>query len=178
MLQLEHLRFRRQPVGSNTLHCVLLDMSASMLRGQKLAWAKGCLLALSGQFYRRREHLCVIGFSGSKAKLLQVPGKVTAFNEAWIAPLQGGGGTPIASAMELANALLGKYKAQKSSAMVSVWLLTDGRFDPLPARPDGVDVCQIVDLENEVVALQRCERLAQAWDAELILASELERAGL
>jgi magnesium chelatase subunit ChlD-like protein len=28
-------------VGSKTLHLVLLDLSASMLRGEKLAWAKG-----------------------------------------------------------------------------------------------------------------------------------------
>ena len=39
-LQPQHLRFRRQPQGRKTLHLVLLDQSASMLRGQKLAWAK------------------------------------------------------------------------------------------------------------------------------------------
>ena len=79
-------------MGSNTLHCVLLDMSASMLRGEKLALAKGCLLALTESFYRRREHLAVIGFSGNEARLLQAPGKVATFNAGWIAPLRGGGG--------------------------------------------------------------------------------------
>ena len=168
MLQSEHLRYRRPPVGSATLHCVLLDMSASMLQGRKLALAKGCLLALTELFYRRRERLAVIGFAGPQAQLLRAPCKVAAFNAEWIAPLQGGGATPVQSAVALVEALLRQQKAVKPGLLASVWLLTDGRFDPLPARPQGADSCHIVDFEQEAVALQRCARLARDWGAECI----------
>ncbi|MET1113342.1 MAG: VWA domain-containing protein, partial [Comamonas sp.] len=105
-LQRDDLHYRPRPVGSQALHCVLLDMSASMLRGDKLALAKGCLLALTETFYRRREHLAVIGFSGDSAQLLQAPGKVRAFNAAWIAPLCGGGATPVESALQRAQTVM------------------------------------------------------------------------
>ena len=39
-LALAHLRYRQQASGAKLVHCVLLDQSASMLRGQKLALAK------------------------------------------------------------------------------------------------------------------------------------------
>jgi len=171
-LQARDLRYRPQPVGSNTLHCVLLDMSASMLRGEKLALAKGCLLALTESFYRRREHLAVIGFSGNEARLLQAPAKATAFNADWIRPLRGGGGTPLASAMALAERLLQRARSASSGQLLSVWLLTDGRFAALPARPRLADSCQIVDFETEAIALQRCRRLAQDWDAQWICAAQ------
>lgn len=172
-LRARDLRYRRQPVGSNTLHCVLIDMSASMLRGEKLALAKGCLLALTESFYRRREHLAVIGFSGNEARLLQAPGKVATFNAGWIAPLRGGGGTPVASALQLAHALMQRRRQSCAGQLLSVWLLTDGRFADLPARPALADSCQIVDFENEAIALQRCRRLAQHWDAQWISAAQL-----
>ncbi|MCD2514454.1 vWA domain-containing protein [Comamonas endophytica] len=172
----EHLHYRPQPMGSQALHCVLLDMSASMLRGEKLALAKGCLLALTESFYRRREHLAVIGFSGTSAQLLQAPGKVAAFNADWIQPLRGGGATPVESAMALAHQLLRRARAASSGRALSLWLLTDGRFAALPARPLLADSCHIVDFENEAVALQRCQRLALDWEAQWISAAQLSRA--
>lgn len=175
-LKREHLHYRPQPVGSQTLHCVLLDMSSSMLRGEKLALAKGCLLALSESFYRRREHLAVIGFSGAQARLLKAPGKALAFNAGWIQPLRGGGATPVESAMQLAQQLLHRARAASSGQTLSLWLLTDGRFSALPARPLLADSCHIVDFETEAVALQRCRRLALDWDAQWISAAQLSRA--
>jgi len=148
-------------------------MSASMLRGEKLALAKGCLLALTQDIYRRREHLAVIGFSGHEARLLQAPGKAVAFNAGWIQPLRGGGATPVASAMQLAEAVLQRARRASSGQLLSLWLLTDGRFAALPARPKLADCCQIVDFENEAIALQRCQRLAREWDAQWIGAAQL-----
>ena len=175
-LQFDDLRYRPQPVGSQALHCVLLDMSASMLRGEKLALAKGCLLALTESFYRRREHLAVIGFSGETAQLLQAPGKAGAFNASWIQPLRGAGATPVESALALAQQLLRRARAASPGQLLSLWLLTDGRFTALPARPLLADSCHIVDFETEAVALQRCRRLALQWDAQWIGAAELNRA--
>jgi len=128
-LQPQHLHFRRQPQGRKTLHLVLLDQSASMLRRQKLAWAKGCLLALSALFYRRRDAMAVLGFAGEQAQWLQKPGKAGLFNEHWIAPLRGGGATPIQSAID---AVQDAVRRAPAGTRAAVWLLTDGRFDPLP----------------------------------------------
>lgn len=169
VLGVQHLHYRRQPAGTQTTHFVLLDLSASMLRGQKLAWAKGCLLALTAMFYRSRDHMAVIGFAGQQAQWLQKPARVPAFNEHWIAPLRGGGATPIQSAIDAVNAELKRHGPDR---LACIWLLTDGRFDPLPARPEHIEECYVIDFEEDVVTLERCRRLAQQWQGHLLPASQ------
>ena len=162
-LQIEHLQYRQQPAGSSVLQLVLLDMSASMLKANKLAKAKGYLLALTEQAYRNREYMGVIGFGGEGAQWLQRPAKAQAFNGDWVDPLGGGGGTPLEAALNLLAPWLAK-RNQK----VCVWLLTDGRFEQVPEKPVGLDDCVVVDFESDSLALQRSKVLAQKWGAQWV----------
>ena len=166
-LATEHFRYRKHGAGSAVVHLVLLDMSASMLRASKLARAKGCLLALMQQAYRDREHVGVISFGGQGAYWLARPGKAQAFNDRWIAPLGGSGGTPLESGLELLAPAI-----QKTDRLTHVWLLTDGRFAQLPEKPQGMDRCTIVDLELDELRLQRCQALAEHWQAHRISLGE------
>lgn len=144
-----------------------------MLQGRRLSLAKGLLLRWTAEFYRRREHLAVIGFSGRHARVLQPPRKAVAFNEAWIAAIPGGGATPACSAVELAERLLQQRRRKLPTQAVVLWLLTDARFSALPPRPRHADRCIVVDFDDAAVALGRAERIARAWDAELLRAREL-----
>ena len=155
------------------LHCILLDCSASMLRGKRLSLAKGILLRWTAEFYRRREDLAVIGFSGEQARVLQPPRKAVAFNEAWIAAIPGGGGTPAQSAVALADALLRKRRRAVPEQHVALWLLTDARFDDIPPRPRGANICMVVDFDDAAVTLDRATRIGAAWDAEVVRATDL-----
>lgn len=166
-LAAEHFRYRRHAAGSAVVHLVLIDMSASMLRTGKLARAKGCLLALMQQAYRDREHIGVISFGGQGAYWLARPGKARAFNESWIAPLGASGGTPLESGLQLLSSAI-----QKTDRLTHVWLLTDGRFARLPEKPQGMDHCTIVDLELDELRLQRCQALAEHWQAQRISLGE------
>lgn len=171
-----HLRWRPPPSGGSVLHCILLDCSASMLQGQRLSLAKALLLRWTAELYRRREHLAVIGFSGQHARVLQAPRKAVAFNEAWIAAIPGGGATPACSAVELADRMLQQRRRKLPAQAVALWLLTDARFRELPPRPRHADLCTVVDFDDAAVALGRAARIAKAWDAELLRASELTDA--
>lgn len=155
------------------LHCILLDCSASMLRGKRLSLAKGLLLRWTAEFYRRREDLAVIGFSGEQARVLQPPRKAVAFNEAWIAAIPGGGGTPAQSAVALADALLRKRRRTAPEQHVALWLLTDARFDGIPPRPRDADICTVVDFDDSAIALGLATRIGAAWDAEVVRATDL-----
>ncbi len=163
-----HLRYRPLPLGGARLHCIVLDCSASMLRGDKLTLAKGLLLAWSQQFYFHRQRFAVIGFSGSGARLLQPPRKAIAFNERWIAPISGGGGTPAASAVALVESLLARQRRGAARADLAVWLLSDVRFTHLPPRPRYADQCTIVDFDTDPFALGRAQQLAHAWQADWV----------
>lgn len=149
------------------LHCLVLDCSGSMLRQDKLALAKGLLSVWVHQIYVQRGELAVVGFSGGGARVLQPPGRAAALNEDWIGPIGGGGGTPIASGVALADALLYQVRRQAPGKRIVLWLLTDGRTSRIPASPVHADLCHVVDFETEAVPLGRAAWIAQAWGCAL-----------
>ena len=166
--QLAHLRYRPQAAGQMVLHLVLLDQSASMLKGEKLARAKGYVLALGEAVYRRREIWGVLGFSGMGLQWLQRPGKSGVHNRAWISALGGGGGTPLQAALHAATDMQKRIHKQQlgQSTVCCLWLISDGRFLEQPPRPAAMQGVVVVDAESERVALGRCQQLAQAWQAD------------
>ncbi|ASJ71831.1 vWA domain-containing protein [Granulosicoccus antarcticus] len=169
-LGVEHLRFKQEAQGSDALHCVLLDCSASMMRGGQLALAKGILLALSKQLYRQRDRLAVIGFGGESVQMLQHAQRVSVSNVDWIEAIRGGGGSPVTAAVQQAERLLHSEKKQLGQPR-TLWLLSDGRYDPLPPLPRHVDECHVVDFESGHLPLGRIRRLAELWHAQYTHAS-------
>ncbi|WP_313512847.1 VWA domain-containing protein, partial [Pseudomonas sp.] len=172
-LRAPHLRFRRQAAEAGTLHCLVLDCSGSMLKRRNLALAKGLLLRWSEQIYRQRGELMVIGFSAGQARLLCKPQKARPSSHAWIDAIGGGGGSPVAAALELAERTLAKVRRAAPGKRIGFWLLSDGRFDPLPASPPLADFRVVVDFDNAAVPLGRAARLARLWGAECVRAEAL-----
>lgn len=173
----EHLRFHRRPVAAGRLHCLVLDCSGSMLKHDNLSLAKGLLLRWTQRLYRERAELAVIGFGGGGARVLQSPRRAVAFNDDWIGGIGGGGGTPVAAALQLAEQLMARWRRRTPGRQQGLWLLTDGRFDALPPRPCHADFCVVVDFESETVALGRAARIAEAWQAERVGAQALLSGG-
>lgn len=169
----EHLQFQHQAGEDGLLHCLLLDCSGSMLKRSNLALAKGLLLRWSEQVYRQRGELAVIGFAGNQARLLQRPQKAVPYNDAWIAAIGGGGGSPALCAVQLAEQTLAKVRKSAPGKRIGLWLLSDGRFSQLPARPRQADFCVVVDFENQPLALGRAAQIARLWDAEHVRAVDL-----
>lgn len=161
-----HLQFKPRNAHTGALYCLVLDCSASMLAGRNLALAKGLLLAWTQQLYQQRAQLCVIGFGGNTACLLQAPRKAARINTQWITPISGGGGTPILHGVQLAERILTQSRRQNPRPFTTVWLLTDGRFATLPARPKHADRCTLIDFESTPVRLGRTWQLAQRWQAD------------
>ncbi|MBK1674799.1 magnesium chelatase [Ectothiorhodospira shaposhnikovii] len=157
------LVYRHRRGHGDMLYCLVLDCSGSMLRRDKLALAKGLLSTWVQQIYVLRGELAVIGFSGSGARVLQPPARAAVFNEDWIAPIGGGGGTPMASGVALADALLLQVRRRNPGKRIGLWLLTDGRTHRIPPKPVHADFCQVVDFETEAVPLGRAARIARAW---------------
>ena len=135
-----------------------------MVRHGGLALAKGLLLAWSRQLGSRRERLAVIGFAGEGARLLKAP-EVAAGNLAWLDAVPGGGGTPLAAGIDLAEAILCRLKRRTPALKAACWLLSDGRFTHFPRAPARADWCALVDCEQSAVAAGRCRALARHWGA-------------
>ena len=159
-----HLRHRDEPAVGGVLHCFVLDCSASMVAGGRLARAKGWLQQLLRQAYLRRESVALLCLGGGRVELRLPPQRAPAWSESWLAPIPGGGGTPLAQAVAHAGALL----ARRPEACRHLWLLTDGGSPAQPARPAAVDVAHVIDFEHGRVPLGRARRLARDWDADYI----------
>lgn len=168
-LERDHLRFQKREARAGILHCFALDCSGSMLAGQRLAQAKGLLLQLIQRAYQQRARIAIVSFAGARAQLRLAPTAARPFNSralhAWLQPIGGGGGTPLAQGALRADALLARAAHDDPAQQRWLWLLTDGRSDALPSPPLHADVRIVVDCERQRIALGRCRALAQRWRA-------------
>lgn len=162
----------RETPRDGALHCFVLDCSGSMLAGQRLGVAKGLLIALFDRVGAAREDAALICFGGAGADLRFGPAVPRWWNERWLRPIGGGGGTPLAVGIRRAARLLERSARLKPTQQRWLWVLTDGRTRDAPARPDGADEVVFVDFE-EGLRLGRCAALAQAWGARCVVPEQL-----
>lgn len=157
-----------------------------MLHGERLALAKGLLLAWVRHCYRRREALAVIGFSGQDARVIKAPGKAVALNESWIAAIPGGGATPANAAVALAERVLQRRHRSHPDEHVALYLLSDLRFPQQLAAPRFTHQRTVIDFEavpatrasaRRSPQLGRAAQLAQAWQADYRAAQDLFSIG-
>ncbi len=92
---------------------------------QRLAEAKGAVELLLAKAYVSRARVALIAFRGTQADLLLPPTRSLTRAKACLADLPGGGGTPLAAAMEAALGLALAEKAKEHTPLLV--FLTDGR---------------------------------------------------
>lgn len=139
-VQRDDFRIRRYKRQTGTTTIIAVDASGSMAL-QRLAEAKGAVELLLAQTYVRRDKVALIAFRGEKATLLLPATRALARAKRMLAGLPGGGGTPLASAIELVHATaLGALR--EGQDVVAVWL-TDARAniarDGSPGRGRAMD---------------------------------------
>nr|WP_255371220.1 VWA domain-containing protein [Cupriavidus sp. YR651] len=164
-LSIEHVRHRRVDARAGVLHCVALDCSGSMAHGEPLALAKGVLLRVLERAYQSRADAALVCFAAGRAEVRLPPSRARLWNEDWIRPIGGGGGTPLALGVARADQLLARSARRRPAQQRWLWLLTDGRSSELPPRPAWADHVVIVDVERHAMPLGRCRRIAEAWGA-------------
>ena len=114
-------RFKQQ---SQTTTLFVVDASGSSAL-HRLAEAKGAVELLLADCYVRRDRVAVLAFRGKTAELLLPPTRSLARAKRALAGLPGGGGTPLASAIDAARELADQISRRGETPIVV--LLTDGR---------------------------------------------------
>jgi magnesium chelatase subunit ChlD-like protein len=160
-----HLRFVPEESKAGVLHCFVLDCSASMLSGERLATAKGLLVACFDRAAAERAEVALICFGGAGADVRFGPAVPRWWNERWLQPIGGGGGTPFALGVKTAEQILARAARKKPAQQRVLWVLTDGRSVERPVKPMAADRIVFVDCERDALALGRCGQLAQEWGA-------------
>ena len=113
-------RFRQ--LGQTTTLFVVDASGSSALN--RLAEAKGAVELLLADCYVRRDRVAVIAFRGKGADLLLPPTRSLARAKRSLAGLPGGGGTPLAAAIDAARELADQISRHGETPIVV--LLTDG----------------------------------------------------
>ncbi len=114
---------RFKQVGQTTTLFVVDASGSSALN--RLAEAKGAVELLLADCYVRRDRVAVLAFRGKTADLLLPPTRSLARAKRSLAGLPGGGGTPLASAIDAARELADQISRRGETPIVV--LLTDGR---------------------------------------------------
>ncbi len=120
----DDFRITRFKHESQSLTLFVVDASGSSAL-HRLAEAKGAIELLLADCYVRRDQVAVLAFRGQGAELILPPTRSLPRAKRSLAGLPGGGGTPLASAIDAAR-LLGEQARRKGQAPLVV-LLTDGR---------------------------------------------------
>ncbi len=120
----EDFRIVRTEQRARSTTVFLVDASGSSALN-RLAEAKGAVELLLGECYRRRDEVAVIAFRGRAAQLLLPPTRSLVRAKRSLAKLPGGGGTPLAAAIDAGCALA--LTIRRGGATPTVVLLTDGR---------------------------------------------------
>lgn len=114
---------RFKQIGQTTTLFVVDASGSSALN--RLAEAKGAVELLLADCYVRRDRVAVLAFRGKTAELLLPPTRSLARAKRALAGLPGGGGTPLATALDSARALADQISRRGETPIVV--LLTDGR---------------------------------------------------
>jgi magnesium chelatase subunit D len=114
---------RFKQVGQTTTLFVVDASGSSALN--RLAEAKGAVELLLADCYVRRDRVSVLAFRGKTAELLLPPTRSLARAKRSLAGLPGGGGTPLATAIDAARELSDQISRRGETPIVV--LLTDGR---------------------------------------------------
>lgn len=120
----DDFRFNRYKHRAETVTIFLVDASGSAAFN-RLAEAKGAVELLLADCYVRRDSVALIAFSGRGVELALAPTRSLARAKRQLAGLPGGGGTPLAGALEQGMALADAVR-RKGQTPVLV-LLSDGR---------------------------------------------------
>ncbi len=117
-----HITHHRERRETTTIFVVDASGSSALNR---MAEAKGAVELLLADCYVRRDRVAVLGFRGKTAELLLPPTRSLVRAKRSLAGLPGGGGTPLAAALDAAAALTDAIRRRGDTPVVV--LLTDGR---------------------------------------------------
>ncbi len=135
----EDFRIKHFKQKAETLTIFVVDASGSLALN-RLSEAKGAVELMLAESYVRRDQVALIAFRGSTAETLLPPTRSLTRAKKCLSALPGGGGTPLATAIEAAEVLA--HAAARQGRTVTLVFLTDGAANVTRAGTGGRDVAQ------------------------------------
>jgi magnesium chelatase subunit D len=155
----DDFRVTRREQRTETTSIFAVDGSGSSAL-HRLAEAKGAIEQLLADCYVRRDRVALLAFRGTDVELILPPTRSLARAKRCLAGLPGGGGTPLAAAIDAAAALAEATRRKGQTPVVV--LLTDGRANIARNRQPG-------RAQAELDALTSARSMREAKIAALVV---------
>ena len=183
----ENLHTKVRLEQNATLVVLVVDASGSMAALRRMEAVKGTTIALLEDAYRKRDHVCVIGFRGEQAELLLPPTRSAQLASQTLQELPTGGRTPLAHGLDLAKKVA-LESGRKVGLEPLIVVLTDGRGNVSLPKHDSpqsstasiaATIAQlnlptvIIDTEDGYLKLGLARTLAAAIGAEYLALDKL-----
>ncbi len=120
----DDLRIRRFVARAQATTICAVDASGSAAFA-RLSEAKGAVELLLAEAYVKRAEVALLAFRGDAASVSLPPTRSLARARRELAALAGGGGTPLAAGLDLAQTIAGAERARGRTPLIVI--LTDGR---------------------------------------------------
>jgi len=140
VISADDFRVTRYRQRAHTLTIFAVDASGSSAL-HRLAEAKGAVELLLADCYIRRDQVAVIAFRGRAAEVLLPPTRSLVRAKRSLAELAGGGGTPLAAAIEIAAQLADQSRRRGETP--TIVMLTDGRANVARDGTGGREAAQV-----------------------------------
>jgi len=148
LVRRDDFRIRRLVKRSESTTIFVVDASGSAAIA-RLGEAKGAVELLLAEAYVRRDEVALIAFRADRAEVLLPPTRSLPRARRQLGDLAGGGGTPLASAIEAAEQLAAAVRSKGRTPLIV--FLTDGRANVArDGAPGGVKA-----LEEAMVMARR-----------------------
>ena len=146
-----HVARIKQKTATTTLFVVDASGSSAMNR---LAEAKGAVELLLADCYVRRDQVALIAFRGKQAELLLPPTRSLVRAKRSLSGLPGGGGTPLATAIDTAASVAEGLQRRGLSPVIV--LLTDGRANVARSGSGGRELAfsEAMDAARQLAVMQ------------------------
>ena len=146
-----HVARIKQKTATTTLFVVDASGSSALNR---LAEAKGAVELLLADCYVRRDQVALIAFRGKQAELLLPPTRSLVRAKRSLSGLPGGGGTPLATAIDTAASVAEGLQRRGLSPVIV--LLTDGRANVARSGSGGRELAfsEAMDAARQLAVMQ------------------------
>lgn len=173
LIEPHDLRRRERRDRARRLVLIVLDASGSMGAHERMAAAKGAVLTLLLDAYRRRDRVALIVFRGADAELVLPPTNSADLAEQRLRALPTGGRTPLAAALARCEETIRRTRAGEAVEPLIV-LVSDMRPNVAPSGSSAL--AERGDPWR--AALAAAERLRAAGYEGMVIDTEPPRSAL
>ncbi len=154
-VKLSDIRLKRYRRKEKSAVLLVVDASRSQGSKERLAFAKGAVMALLEQAYCDRDRVGLIIFGGGQAAEVLHYTRSVDFAARQMESLKAGGNTPLAMGMRLAIQTVSQDRRKYPNDCHLILLLTDGKanFDTEPGKPFRLALQAAEEIKKEKIPL-------------------------